>query len=181
MVSFFAMTAGRLSAKARALVLCISGSLLLGSCAISAGGVGGPDGPTLSLGSPVASVIVKLSNRERRTARASALSANPQLMRAAQLHANQMARLGRVGHVLKGAPYPDLPDRIVASGYNWKAVGENIAAGNLTPQEAVQGWMKSPPHRRNLLSGDYSEIGIGYAVDSAGSKYYVQVFGHPPR
>lgn len=56
------------------------------------------------------------------------------------------------------------------------AAGENIAAGQRTPQEVMEDWMNSPGHRGNILSGDYTHIGIGYgAVGSYGSSW-VQLF-----
>ena len=39
--------------------------------------------------------------------------------------------------------------------------------------------MKSPGHRKNLLSPAYTELGTGYATDNRGRAYYVQVFGRP--
>lgn len=43
--------------------------------------------------------------------------------------------------------------------YGW--FGENIAAGQSTPEEVVQAWMNSPTHRDNILS-DYEYMGVGY-------------------
>lgn len=43
-------------------------------------------------------------------------------------------------------------------------VGENLAWGSgglATPRALVNAWMNSPPHRENLLSGDYREVGMG--------------------
>jgi uncharacterized protein YkwD len=59
------------------------------------------------------------------------------------------------------------------------AIGENIAwgqgsAGN--PAEIVKSWMNSPPHRRNILSRKFRQIGIGVApgapvAGSSGTTY----------
>jgi hypothetical protein len=62
-------------------------------------------------------------------------------------------------------------------------VGENIAAGQTTPEQVVQGWINSPGHRANMLSNNYTEIGIGYEflANDTGSvnynHYWAQVFG----
>jgi uncharacterized protein YkwD len=43
-------------------------------------------------------------------------------------------------------------------------IGENLAwgAGALaTPKSLVNAWMNSPPHRENLVSGDFKEVGMG--------------------
>ena len=51
--------------------------------------------------------------------------------------------------------------------------------GHQSTSEAIEAWMKSPDHRKNLLSAAYTELGTGYATDAAGRPYYVQVFGRP--
>jgi uncharacterized protein YkwD len=38
--------------------------------------------------------------------------------------------------------------------------GENIAAGQMTPEEAVAGWLRSPGHCANLMNGGYSEMAV---------------------
>jgi uncharacterized protein YkwD len=62
----------------------------------------------------------------------------------------------------------DVVARLTAVGYipeqgDW-VVGENLAwgSGGLgTPRALVNAWMNSPPHRENLLSADYKEVGMG--------------------
>jgi uncharacterized protein YkwD len=62
---------------------------------------------------------------------------------------------------------PYFVDRDLQAGYaNWTWVGENIAAGYPTPEAVVSGWMSSPEHRDNILSPDYTEIGVGVANGS---------------
>ena len=121
--------------------------------------------------------IVELTNAAR--AGVAPLRANAQLMRAAQLHAEQMASLGRMEHVLDGAKYPSPQDRLTAAGYRWSAFAENVASGQHTPQSVTKSWMTSAGHRANILSATYAELGIGYALDARGRPYFVQVFGKP--
>lgn len=52
--------------------------------------------------------------------------------------------------------------RIESYYTNWLALAENIAAGQRTPEMAMEGWMNSPDHRHNILSDNYSEIGVGF-------------------
>ncbi|PWT70857.1 MAG: CAP domain-containing protein [Bacteroidetes bacterium] len=54
-------------------------------------------------------------------------------------------------------------------------VGENVASGQMTAKEAVDGWLHSPGHRRNI-EGDFSMTGIGWAKDRRGMIYYTQIF-----
>lgn len=129
--------------------------------------------------SGVASTIVQLTNAERSNAGLPALRSSSRLMEAAQLHADQMARLGRLEHVLSGAQYPRPEDRLAAAGYQWSSYAENIAMGQRSAAAAMDSWMHSSGHRANILSTSVSEIGVGYARDSAGRPYYVQVFGRP--
>ncbi|MBE6930205.1 MAG: hypothetical protein E7463_08000 [Ruminococcaceae bacterium] len=56
---------------------------------------------------------------------------------------------------------------------------ENIAAGYASPEAVVNGWLNSDGHRKNIMNGTYTAIGIGYVTGSSGSKYgsyWVQMF-----
>ncbi|HLG54911.1 MAG TPA: CAP domain-containing protein [Vicinamibacterales bacterium] len=129
--------------------------------------------------SDVATSLVQLTNSERSTAGLAAMRANTRLMQAAQLHADQMARMDKLAHELSGAQYPRPQDRLAAAGYLWQAYAENIAMGQSTAAAAMDGWMHSSGHRANILNPSLAEIGIGFAHNSAGRPYYVQVFGTP--
>jgi uncharacterized protein YkwD len=127
----------------------------------------------------VAAEVVELTNAERTDHRRPQLRANSRLMRAAQIHAEQMARAGRMEHLLRDANYPRAEDRLAAAGYRWRAFGENVAQGQSSAAEVVNSWMQSRGHRKNILNEIYTELGVGYAVDRAGRPYFVQVFGSP--
>ena len=111
------------------------------------------------------------SNRGRRPLRLSR-----QLSTAAAFHTSQMGRRGFFEHEsANGAEfwqriqrfYPALPRR------SW-SVGENIVWGapELSAAGAVREWMSSPPHRDNLLSRTWREIGLGGAhFDAAPGTY----------
>ena len=129
--------------------------------------------------SDVAGPIVKMTNAERATAGLPALRTSSRLMDAAQLQADQMVRLGRLEHVLSGGQYPKPEDRLAAAGYQWSSYAENIAMGQTSAAGVMDSWMRSSGHRANILSPNNTEIGIGFARDSAGRPYYVQVFGKP--
>jgi uncharacterized protein YkwD len=55
---------------------------------------------------------------------------------------------------------------------NWVALAENIAAGQRTPEMAMDGWMNSPDHRYNILSDAYWEIGVGFFEGYGEYRYY---------
>ena len=48
--------------------------------------------------------------------------------------------------------------------------------GQKTPEAVMKGWMNSSGHRANILSSAYTHIGVGYAKDSKGNTYWVQIF-----
>ena len=127
----------------------------------------------------IISGIADLTNVERSRAGVSPLRLEGRLMKAAQLQAEQMASLGRMDHVLSNGPYPSPQDRLAAAGYRWRAFAENIAYGQRGAEDVTESWMGSASHRTNMLNGAYTELGTGYAVDSRGRSYFVQVFGKP--
>jgi uncharacterized protein YkwD len=55
-----------------------------------------------------------------------------------------------------------------------RAAAENVAYGNLDAKGVVDGWIKSPGHRKNML-GDYNLIGIGTA-DKGKITFFTQLF-----
>jgi uncharacterized protein YkwD len=58
------------------------------------------------------------------------------------------------------------------------ACAENVAYGDMTPEEAVAGWLKSPGHLKNLSSTKYNQTGIGVQISKEGYLYYTQMFAN---
>lgn len=54
--------------------------------------------------------------------------------------------------------------------------GENVAYGQRDAQEVMRAWMNSRGHRNNILSGRYSQIGVGLAYSRSGRPYWTQTF-----
>lgn len=54
-------------------------------------------------------------------------------------------------------------------------IGENVASGNMTAREVVDGWLNSPGHKKNI-EGNFVLTGIGYARDKKGDIYFTQIF-----
>jgi uncharacterized protein YkwD len=125
--------------------------------------------------------LLALTNEQRRRAGLPALRLSSQLGRAAQSHAGDMARNNIFSHT--GSNGSSMVDRVKATGYSYSAIGENIAAGDASPEATIRQWMNSPGHRRNILNRNYTEIGFGY-VSAPNTQYrhlWVQVFGSPRR
>src|SRR5205823_764749 len=98
---------------------------------------------------------------------------------AAQGHAAHMAARATMAHVLDGST---LPDRVNRAGYAYMNIGENVAYNYGYENPAWQlfdGWMKSEPHYRNIMTRDFVEIGVGVAISPSGRYYACQVFGRP--
>ena len=108
---------------------------------------------------------------------ASALHAQRQLAKAARHHGLAMSRSHFFSHYGKAGDTPK--DRIIATGYQGNAWGENIAAGQKTPQQVMQEWMDSPGHCRNILNGLFNELGVSFIFDTSSpyKTYWVQAFG----
>ena len=137
-----------------------------------------PAPPARSLATIVDTVFL-LTNRERTRASLTPLRRNPELARAAQLHAEQMAAAGKLAHDLPGARYPTLASRLKLIGYAYRNVGENVAEGYTSGAALMAGWMTSAPHRANILSPRYTETGVGMARSKTGRTYHAQVFARP--
>lgn len=123
--------------------------------------------------------IIDLTNRARAEVGIASLFVNDQLQQAAQIHAENVARLNRLAHDLPETATPTLADRANVVGYQFSMLAENLAFNYNSPSHAVEGWLDSSGHRRNLLDPDLTEIGVAVARNSLGQAYYVQVFGSP--
>jgi uncharacterized protein YkwD len=101
------------------------------------------------------------------------------LNRAALIHSQDMAKNDFFEHA--GSDGSKVGDRAARVGYRWRAVAENIAIGAETAEIVVEGWLKSPGHCVNIMSPDYTEMGIAYVTDpkTGPGIYWTQVFGRP--
>ena len=68
-----------------------------------------------------------------------------------------------------GSPFDMMRD----FGVSYRTAGENIAQGQRTPQEVVNAWMNSAGHRKNILNGNFTHIGVGY---EASGNHWTQMF-----
>ncbi len=104
---------------------------------------------------------------------------NAALETAASRHAEDMAANNYFSHAGRDGLTP--AQRVMRAGYRYRMTGENIAAGQLSPEDAVSGWLKSPTHCANLMNSLFTEMGVASAVSAASTMgvYWVQVFGLP--
>lgn len=91
------------------------------------------------------------------------LQINAQLTKAATIQAEDLAKRDLLDH--QGSDGSSPGDRIARTGYVAGLTGENIAAGQKTFAEVLQGWKDSRSHDRNLLLEHAKEMGIAVAFD----------------
>ena len=89
-----------------------------------------------------------------------------------------MARRGVMDHA--GSDGSTAAERATRAGYEWRTVGENVAMGQSTPEQAVAEWLGSVRHCGNIMSAEYTEMGVAVASNARGV-YWTQVFGAPQR
>jgi uncharacterized protein YkwD len=111
--------------------------------------------------------IVRRMNAIRMARGLRALRVSRQLSAAAAYHTNQMGLRGFFEHEsADGADFWKRIERFYPSRYarSW-SVGENILWGSpeISASAAVREWMQSPPHRANILSREWREVGLGAA------------------
>jgi uncharacterized YkwD family protein/spore coat assembly protein SafA len=118
--------------------------------------------------------VIQLTNQERAKQGLPALKPDWQLSRVARYKSADMRDNRYFSHTSPtyGSPFEMMRDFNIS----YRAAGENIAMGQTTPQQVVQGWMNSEGHRRNILSQKFTHIGVGYAKGGSGRHYWTQMF-----
>ncbi|WP_043665757.1 CAP domain-containing protein [Streptomyces xylophagus] len=122
-----------------------------------------------------AAKVVELTNAERARAGLPPLAVDPLLAAAAQAHSTDMVARAFYSHTSPDGSQPW--DRAAAAGSRRRTIGENIACGQRSAAEVVEGWMNSPGHRANILKPDFTHIGIGFAGGGQMGTYWTQLFG----
>jgi len=129
----------------------------------------------------IAAEMLARVNEVRRREGLRPFVASPVLDRISQAHAEDMLARSYVGHRTPEGLGPS--ERAVAGGYP-SGIGENIVAGRFSVEQALEAWLASPGHRRNILDPGCREMGLGIAVgegyDAAPGGYeviWVQSFG----
>jgi uncharacterized protein YkwD len=143
-----------------------------------------PSPPSISING-MEQKIVEGTNAFRAQNGLGLLKPKVQLIVVAQNHARNMARQDKFGdsdqngHILDGHNFEY---RIEASGYSFERAAENVGYQRVHGDPAaamMEDWKRSPGHRRNMLTPNITEIGVGAAQGKSGRWYFVQVFGRP--
>jgi len=105
------------------------------------------------------------------------LEINDALRMVARRHTRDMVTSSELYH------NPDLQADVDTALSGWTLIGENVGVGPST--RAVQdGFIDSPPHRRNVEEARFNLAGIGALASERGEVFYTQIFAErrgPPR
>ncbi|WP_062353713.1 SafA/ExsA family spore coat assembly protein [Bacillus kwashiorkori] len=118
--------------------------------------------------------VVQLVNQKRREAGLKPLTHNWELSRVARYKSMDMRDRNYFSH---DSPTYGSPFTMIKNfGIYYRNAAENIAQGQATPAAVMQSWMNSPGHRKNILSAQYTQIGVGYISGGTGRHYWTQMF-----
>lgn len=141
-------------------------------------GAGGGSAPTCGLANFQADMLAQVNARRAAGANcgargtfasAGALQWNAVLTNAAAGHSQDMATQNFFSHTGTGGT--STGQRVVAAGYTWQSVAENIAAGYPSVQSVMDAWMASDGHCANIMSGTLQDIGVACVPGATGNTY----------
>ncbi len=156
-----------LSGALAALLLIVGATTVLAGRAAPAASAAGDCTADAALDSEE-QLFIQLINNHRAQNGRPALAASYKLSKASQWKSNDMGAQNYFAHDDKTRSWSQ---RIRDCGYGYNTwMGENIAAGNSGAQATFDQWRNSPDHNTNMLSTNYTAIGIGRAY-VAGSTY----------
>lgn len=123
-----------------------------------------------------ATSILQLVNAARINEGLEELALEPRLMQAALLHSQDQAKRDEMSH--DGAADSQPHERVKQAGYNYCITGENVAMRfDVSAVGVFDQWWNSPPHRENIMTSDFVDIGIGFATSTSRAVYYTMVLG----
>lgn len=131
--------------------------------------------PTANYSTQAQEVLAQC-NAQRQANGIAALSLDPELTKAANIRAQEIATL--FSHTRPdGRKCFTVLDQI---GYSYWSAGENIAAGYGNSSAVMNGWMNSLGHRSNILNAGFKRLGVGYVYipNSEYGYYWVQIFSN---
>ncbi|GMF12644.1 unnamed protein product [Phytophthora lilii] len=133
-------------------------------------------GASYSQSSDFLSAMLARVNKERAAEGLPPVCANKKLQSSSQRHSDDMAANNYMAH--DGTDGSTMSTRITDTGYDWSAVGENVAAGQEDVDSVMDAWMHSPEHRENIM-GEYTMLGVAYGFNenTEYKHYWTQDFG----
>ena len=151
----------------------VTTTLPIGTMSPSTTVVTEPEPPTTSIitdseDDDFESAVIRSVNKHRAEQGLSELSYSPELSAAADIRAKELV-----------SSFSNIrPDGSLCITVDPLVKGENIEKGYATPELVMEAWMNSDGHKKNILTKQYTIIGVGCYYDSASDTYYwVQLFG----
>lgn len=123
-----------------------------------------------------AAAVLNLVNIARANEGLGRLSLEPRLMAAALEHSEDQAENNTMTHDGSDGTQPS--ERVTRAGYPFCMTGENVAMRfDISSDGVFEQWWNSPPHHENMMTPEFIDIGIGYALSRSGDVYYTMVLG----
>lgn len=118
--------------------------------------------------------VIDLTNQERKKNGLGELKTDGELSNVAEMKSEDMKDKDYFSHTSPtyGSPFEMMQN----FGVQYSSAAENIAVGQKTPESVVNAWMNSPGHRKNILNGQLTHIGVGIAKDDSQGMYWTQMF-----
>jgi uncharacterized YkwD family protein len=118
--------------------------------------------------------VIRLTNEERESRGLDSFDIAEDVSEVARVKSEDMRDDDYFSHTSPtyGSPF----DMLRSFDISYRSAGENIAAGQATPEQVVNSWMNSPGHRANILNSDFTHIGVGYAEGGSYRHYWTQMF-----
>ena len=120
--------------------------------------------------------VYRYVNRERRAHSLRELVWNEQVAAEARRHAARISKGRFFAH--EDPQRGDVDERLSVSGIDWRRCAENLYEGNYADpaKEAVDAWLHSETHQRNIMDSTFSETGVGVARRMNGMIVIVQEY-----
>lgn len=118
--------------------------------------------------------VLIMTNNERSKNGLSPLQWDDSLAELAEAHCEDMIKRNFFAH---NNPDGETPfDRMKKAGISYWTAGENIAAGQHSPEAAMESWMNSEGHRQNILNPDFKYLGVSVVKGGSYGIYWAQEF-----
>lgn len=115
--------------------------------------------------------IVELVNEEREKAGLNPVTLDAAASSAAMLRSREI--VSSFSHTRPNGS--SFSTALKEQGISYRRAGENIAWGQRSPEQVMEGWMNSSGHRANILGESFTHIGVGYHQEN-GVNYWTQLF-----
>lgn len=118
--------------------------------------------------------VLELTNKERAKKAISPLIWNDSLAELGQEHCDDMINRGFFSH---NNPDNETPfDRMKKAGISYRVAGENIAAGQYSPEAVITSWMNSAGHMKNIMNPNFKYLGVAVRKGGKYGIYWAQEF-----